>query len=206
MTTIEILAFLATLFSMMNPIGGVGIFAGMTSGKTLPEAKAIAIKCAIAAAITLLVVIWVGSEILHVFGINVTEIRVAGGIIVLIIGLNMLFDKHDHKSVKEEEKTNESIAVVPLAIPLVAGPGTMAAVLVSAQHHAGVAAKIEMSIASVAICALTGILFSFAKPIANKIGENGMSVVSRIMGLLLMAISIGMLSDGLTALFPVLST
>lgn len=208
MTLTEIASFLAALFSMMNPIGGVGIFAGMTADKTLSQAKAIAIKCAIAAAITLLLVIWLGGDILHIFGINVAEIRVAGGLIVLIIGLNMLFDKHEHKSVKEEpeENSSDSIAIVPLAIPLVAGPGTMAAVLVAAQHHAGVLAKVELSIAAIAICILTGVLFSFAKPIARNIGENGMSVVSRIMGMILMAIAVGMLSDGLKTLFPVLNT
>lgn len=208
MTITEIASFLAALFSMMNPIGGVGIFAGMTADKTLSQAKAIAIKCAIAAAITLLLVIWLGGDILHIFGINVAEIRVAGGLIVLIIGLNMLFDKHEHKSVKEEpeENSSDSIAIVPLAIPLVAGPGTMAAVLVTAQHHAGVLAKVELSIAAIAICILTGVLFSFAKPIARNIGENGMSVVSRIMGMILMAIAVGMLSDGLKTLFPVLNT
>lgn len=208
MTPTEIASFLAALFSMMNPIGGVGIFAGMTADKTLSQAKAIAIKCAIAAAITLLLVIWLGGDILHIFGINVAEIRVAGGLIVLIIGLNMLFDKHEHKSVKEEpeENNSDSIAIVPLAIPLVAGPGTMATVLVTAQHHAGILAKVELSIAAIAICILTGVLFSFAKPIARNIGENGMSVVSRIMGMILMAIAVGMLSDGLKTLFPVLSS
>lgn len=192
---------------MMNPIGGVGIFAGMTADKTSAQARGIAIKCAIAAAITLLVVVWAGGEILQIFGITVNEIRVAGGLIVLLIGLNMLFDKHEHKSVKEEspERESDSIAVVPLAIPLVAGPGTMATVLVAAQHHAGITAKIELSLAAIAICVLTGLLFSFAKPIANKVGENGMSVVSRIMGMILMAIAVGMLSSGLTAIFPALS-
>lgn len=193
---------------MMNPIGGVGIFAGMTADMSSTQAKKVAIKCATAAAITLLVVVWAGGEILQIFGINVSEIRVAGGLIVLLIGLNMLFDKHEHKSVKEEapENQSDSIAVVPLAIPLVAGPGTMATVLVAAQHHAGVAAKLELSLAAIAICVLTGLLFSFAKPIAHKIGENGMSVVSRIMGMILMAIAVGMLSSGLTELFPILAS
>ena len=202
----EIMTFVAALFSMMNPIGGVGIFAGMTSDKSVEEARVIARNCAIAAAVTLLIVIWAGNLILNLFGITVNEIRVAGGLIVLIIGLNMLFDKHEHKDVKEEHETSnqESIAVVPLAIPLVAGPGTMATVLVAAQHHAGQVAKIELSFVAVAICIATGLLFSFAKPIASRIGNNGMAVASRIMGMILMAIAVGMLGDGLTEMFPVL--
>lgn len=207
MPTNEILTFVAALFSMMNPIGGLGIFAGMTADKDEKEANAIAKKCAIAAAITLLVVIWAGGFILNIFGINVSEIRVAGGLIVLLIGLNMLFDKHDHRSVKNEpdSQNEESIAVVPLAIPLVAGPGTMATVLVAAQHQAGVVAKIELSVVAILICVFTGLLFSFAKPIANKIGNNGMAVASRIMGMILMAIAVGMLSEGLLEMLPALN-
>lgn len=207
MSASELLTFLAALFSMMNPIGGVGVFAGMTANKSAKEAKKIAQNCAIAAAITLLIVIWAGELILQVFGINVTEIRVAGGLIVLLIGLNMLFDKHEHKSVKDEEHEHhqDSIAVVPLAIPLVAGPGTMATVLVTAQHHTNMFAKLELSVVAMVVCTATGILFTFAKPIAMKLGNNGMAVASRVMGMILMAIAVGMLGDGLTAMFPVLA-
>lgn len=207
MSASELLTFLAALFSMMNPIGGVGIFAGMTADKSAAEAKKIARNCAIAAAVTLLIVIWAGELILQIFGINVTEIRVAGGLIVLLIGLNMLFDKHEHKSVKDEEHEHhqDSIAVVPLAIPLVAGPGTMATVLVTAQHHATLFAKLELSVVAIAVCIATGVLFTFAKPIAIKLGNNGMAVASRVMGMILMAIAVGMLGDGLTAMFPALA-
>lgn len=205
-TVNELMTFVAALFSMMNPIGGVGVFAGMTANKSAKEATQIAGKCAIAAAITLLVVVWVGNIILNVFGINVNEIRVAGGLIVLIIGLNMLFDKHEHNSARDDltDDDGASIAIVPLAIPILAGPGTMAAVLVTAQHHTGAVAHLEMSAVIIAICIATGILFSFAKPIANRIGDNGMAVASRIMGLILMAIGVGMLGEGLTTMFPVL--
>ncbi len=207
MTSTEIFAFLAALFSMMNPIGGVGIFAGMTADKSPDEARAIARKCALAAAITLLIVVWAGGEMLKLFGITVDEIRAAGGLIVLLIGLHMLFNKDEHKTSdaetsKSDEK--ESIAVVPLAIPLVAGPGTMATVLVAAQHHAGSVAKIELSVAVVGICVLTGVMFSFAGPVAARLGDSGMAVVSRVMGMILMAIAAGMIGAGLKGMFPAL--
>ena len=207
MTTTELVAFLAALFSMMNPIGGVGIFAGMTADKAPKEARAIARKCAIAAAITLLIVIWMGGEMLKIFGITADEIRAAGGLIVLLIGLNMLFNKDDHKISDAESNDSargDSIAVVPLAIPLVAGPGTMATVLVAAQHHAGMIAKIELSVAAIGICILTGALFSFSKPVASRLGASGMAVVSRVMGMILMTIAAGMIAAGLTGMFPVL--
>ncbi len=208
MTWTENLAFLAALFSMMNPIGGIGIFAGMTAEKSPEEAKSIARNCAIAAATTLLIVVWAGGELLKMFGITVDEIRAAGGLIVLLIGLNMLFNKNDHKTSPAEtapSQEGESIAVVPLAIPLVAGPGTMATVLVAAQHHAGVVAKVELSVSALSICLLTGVMFSFAGPLAKRLGDSGMAVVSRVMGMILMAIAAGMIGAGLKGMFPVLA-
>lgn len=205
MTSTELFTFVAALFSMMNPIGGVGIFAGMTADKSTKETQAIAKKCALAAAITLLVVIWAGGEMLKIFGITVDEIRTGGGLIVLLIGLHMLFNKDEHKTSETEKSSTESIAVVPLAIPLVAGPGTMATVLVAAQHQNGVFAKMELSLAAIAICILTGVLFYFSKAVATRLGDGGMAVVSRVMGMVLMAIAVGMLTDGLKGLFPVLA-
>ncbi len=208
MTLLETSSFLAALFSMMNPIGGVGIFAGMTAEKSNGEAKSIAWTCAFAAAITLLVVIWAGSFVLQLFQITVDEIRAAGGLIVLLIGQHMLFNKEDHKTSNAETKniqSEDNIAVVPLAIPLVAGPGTMATVLVAAQHHGGMIAKIQLSITAIAICIVTGILFSYAKPLASRLGKSGMAVISRVMGMILMAIAAGMIADGLKGMFPLLA-
>lgn len=201
-------AFIAALFSMMNPVGNVGIFAGMTADRDAAEAKTIAWKCAAACAITLLIVIWSGGALLGFFGISVEQLRAAGGIIVLLIGLHMLFNKSEHKTSaaeSEDAKARESIAVVPLAIPLVAGPGTMATVLVAAQRHPGIMAKVEISIAAAVLCVLTGLLFAYSKKIATLLGESGMAVVTRVMGMVLVAIAMGMLVDGLKSMLPALS-
>ena len=131
-------SFIAALFSMMNPIGNVGVFASMTVDRPAKEASRIGWTCAVAVMITLLIVAWSGSLILQFFGITVDSLRAAGGVIVLLIGLHMLFNKTEHQhSAKEldDAKSRASIAVVPLAIPMVAGPGTMATVLVAAQQH-----------------------------------------------------------------------
>jgi multiple antibiotic resistance protein len=86
-------SFIAALFSMMNPIGNVGIFAGMTADRPESEAKRIAWTCAAASAITLLIVAWAGPLLLDFFGITVNSLRAAGGVIVLLIGLHMLSNK-----------------------------------------------------------------------------------------------------------------
>jgi len=208
LTEAALTTFIAALFSMMNPVGNVGIFAGMTADRDRAEARLIAWKCALACAITLLIVIWTGGALLKFFGISVHQLRAAGGIIVLLIGLHMLFNKSEHKTSAaeaEDAKARESIAVVPLAIPLVAGPGTIATVLVAAQRHPGIMAKVEISIAVAALCVLTGLLFAYSKPIADWLGESGMAVVTRIMGMVLVAIAMGMLTEGLVSMIPALS-
>ena len=190
---------------MMNPIGNLGVFAGMTSNRQESEARRIAWTCAGAVAITLIVVAWSGSLLLEVFGITVDSLRAAGGIIVLLIGLHMLSNKSGHQHTSAEladAKPRASVAVVPLAIPIVAGPGTMAAVLVAAQQHPSILSKGEISVVILALAAFCGLLFGFAAPIAKWLGQSGMGVVTRIMGMILAAIAIGMLADGLKGLLP----
>ncbi len=198
-------SFVAALFSMMNPIGNVGVFAGMTADRAADQARRIAWTCAAAIAITLLIVAWGGSLALGFFGITVDSLRAAGGVIVLLIGLHMLFNKSEHKhsaAELEDAESRASIAVVPMAIPIVAGPGTMATVLVAAQQHPSVLSKIEMSIVIGGLSALCGLLFSFATPISKRLGESGMGVVTRVMGMILAAIAMGMLADGLKGMLP----
>lgn len=198
-------SFAATLFSMMNPIGNIGVFAGLTSDRSAAESRKIAWSCAFAVVVTLLIVAWAGPELLTFFGVTVDSLRAAGGLIVLLIGLHMLFNKSEHKHSSnelEDAQSRTSIAVVPLTIPIVAGPGTMAAVLVAAQQESTILSKIEISLVIVGFSVLIGVLFSFASPIANRIGESGMGVVTRVMGMILAAIAMGMLADGLKALMP----
>jgi multiple antibiotic resistance protein len=198
-------SFVAALFSMMNPIGNVGVFAGMTADRPGDQVGRIAWTCAGAVAITLLIVAWSGPLLLQFFGITVDSLRAAGGVIVLLIGLHMLFNKSEHKhspAELEDAASRASIAVVPMAIPIAAGPGAMATVLVAAQQHPSVLSKLEISIVIVALAALSGLLFSFATPISKRLGESGMGVVTRVMGMILAAIAMDMLADGLKGMLP----
>jgi multiple antibiotic resistance protein len=198
-------SLVAALFSLMNPIGNLGVFAGMTADRSEAEARQVAWTCAAAASVTLLIVTWTGSLLLQIFGITVDALRAAGGVIVLLIGLRMLTNDAGHKHSPEEladARPRASVAVVPLAIPIVAGPGTMAAVLVAAQQQPTVLDKIEISLVILAIAALCGLLFSFAAPLARRLGEAGMGVITRVMGMILATIAMAMLADGLKGMLP----
>ncbi|MEK9662755.1 MAG: MarC family protein [Alphaproteobacteria bacterium] len=198
-------SFIAALFSMTNPIGNLGIFAGLTAGRPPMEARRIALTCAVATAVTLLVVAWAGTAVLAFFGIGVDALRTAGGLIVLLIGLHMLFNKAEHKHSEgelDDAKDRASIGVVPLAIPIVAGPGTMTAVLVAVQQHPSVLDRAEISAVILARSALVGALFCLGGPLSKRLGTAGMGVVTRVMGMILAAIAVGMLAEGLGALLP----
>lgn len=205
MTEAALTTFIAALFSMMNPIGNVGLFAGLTAHRPDAEARAIAWACAGASAITLLIVAWGGTYVLQMFGITIDTLRAAGGLIVLLIGLRMLSNSNVHRSSDQEHadaKERDSVAVVPLAIPIVAGPGTMAAVLVAAQQHPAILAKGEISAVIVAMSVLTGLIFTFSAPVTKRLGASGMGVVTRVMGMILAAIAMGLLAEGLKGMLP----
>jgi multiple antibiotic resistance protein len=205
LTEAALMTFVAGLFSMLNPIGSLGVFAGMTADRSDTEARRIAWTCAGAVTITLLVLVWSGELLLEFFGISIDSLRAAGGIILLMIGLSMLANKSNDKHTPEElkdAKPRESIAVVPLAIPIVAGPGAMAFVLVGAHQNPAILSKVEISLAIVALSALTGLLFSFAGPISKRLGKSGMGVITRVMGLVLASIAMGLLTEGLKGLLP----
>jgi len=205
MTEASLITYIAALFSMTNPIGNVGIFAGMTADRSAGEAKLTAWTCAFAVAVTLLIMTWSGGLLLKFFGIDIHELRAAGGIIVLLIGLSMLRSDTRHQQTSaeaEDDKEREQIAIVPMAIPIVAGPGAMATAILAAGHHGSFASKVELSFAVIALAGLIGLLFSFSRPIANVLGTSGMGVVTRVMGMILAAIAMGMLADGLKGMLP----
>ncbi len=201
----ELTSFIAALFSMMNPIGNLGVFVGVTSDRTTAEAQRVAWTCAGSVAIILLIFAWSGTLLLDFFGITVDSLRAAGGIIVLLIGLHMLFNKSEHQhspAELEDAKPRASIGVVPLAIPVVAGPGTLATVLIAAQRQETVLSKVEISAVIVVLSAFIGVLFMFAEPLSRRLGEAGMGVVTRVMGMVLASIAMGMLTSGLKGMLP----
>ncbi len=154
--------FVAGLFAKMKPVGNVAVFAILTQGSSKDDVRYTAWTCAIACIVTLLIVTWGGNYVLAFFGISVDAVRAAGGIIVLLIGLNILANNNQHRHTDaetEDAKTRPEVGVVPRAIPIVAGPGTIATVLVAAQDRTWMG-HIEISVVIVVLA--VGLLFSMA--------------------------------------------
>ncbi len=204
---VSMVTFVVALIAVMNPIGNAALYIGMSSDRTKHEQHRISLVASIAVAIILLLALWIGMPILNVFGINLNSFEAAGGLIVTLIGLRMirggsLTHGHDTKAVQEADKHKHSIAVVPLAIPIIAGPGSISTIIANAKNFPTLHERIELSFVMVGIGVFIGFVLFFAPFIGRCLGEGGMRIVTRVMGLLLTAIALQMLSSGLLGMFP----
>lgn len=150
-----IIAFATALFAILNPIGGVAIFSGMVADRTEAERRSIAIRAGIAIGVILVVTVWAGEFVLGFFGIGIPSLRVAGGIMITLISLSMLQSNqsaiHDSKNGGRAFASEQDIAVVPLAMPMISGPGAIVTVIVNTHHYTGIESNLEMSAVCVAI-------------------------------------------------------
>ena len=194
------------IFTISNPIGNLPIYLSFTSGNKRQD-RAIARSCAFTFLISLLLATWLGNDLLSFFGISRPAFQVAGGLIVVLIGLSMLRSEtskvhHDPNSV-ERDQNSAVKGIVPLGIPLLAGPGTLT-VVIADPSAASMGGKLSLSLVVLAMTALVYLIFNAAELLSSKISQSALQVLTKIMGLLLTAIAIQMLFSGLSAGFPVL--
>lgn len=184
-------------FAIMNPIANTAVFAGLTSSKAKSEQIKIASKALIITFIVILLFSVLGKAIFHLFGITLPALRIAGGILVFIVGYHML-NGDNSKLHTAEQNYDSDIAVSPLAVPLLAGPGTIATAMnYSASGGWG---EIIVTVAMFAIlCIITFFCFIFSSKILVIIGESGLSIITRLMGLILTVIGAQMLIIGVSS-------
>ena len=194
------LKFLAALLAIFNPLYGIPIFLSMTDGYSEPERKRVALIVTGTVVIISLVVVLIGEEILAVFGIDVPSFRIAGGLIILGIGMSMLNVSGrapgDEQAAQEGHKKESNIAVVPLAIPLTFGPATIATTIVFAHTLPDGAEIVTLGSAILIACAFVGIGLLFAVPISRFLGPTMINVLTRVMGIILVAVAIEMMLTG----------
>lgn len=205
----EYLQLLAGLVSVVNPIGAIPTFIALTAARSKVDRKRTALICAGAVCLVLLAALLAGEPILSFFGISLPAFRVAGGILVLLMGISMLHVTPDRSRHTPEEQAEsydkESVAVVPLAIPLLSGPGAISTTIVYAhiEHSWMHYLLVSGVILSVSLIVLIATLA--APKIAEVMGRTGMNVVTRVMGLLLTSIAVEFIASGLSTLFPALA-
>ncbi len=194
------------LFAICNPMTVLPIFLTLCAERSNEEQRSTAVKAGIAAMIIFIVCTWLGTPILDIFGIDIPSFQVAGGLIVLLIALSMV---QDSASRSQQASTNDkatlnkpSIAVVPLAIPLMAGPGAITTVIVAAGRYTSILDKVWISLVAILVAIIVGVSLYYADVIYRTIGQNGIKITGRVMGIILTAIAVSILREGLTTLFP----
>jgi multiple antibiotic resistance protein len=189
-------------FAIMNPIANTPIFLGLTSDLDARSSKLVAAKALLIALIIVLVFSVLGKAIFELFGISLPAFRITGGILVFLVGFQLLHGKSSaihSKSLGEEESDEEaalSVAVSPLATPILAGPGT----IVTAMNFAasGSIAHVILTVAVFALmCLITFLLFTYGAKFVRAIGKEAVAVVTRMMGLILAVIGTQMLIQGI---------
>ena len=196
-----------TLFAIVDPVGVIPIFLLATQSFSDPQRKRAAWVAALTVWLVLGIFTFTGEHILRFFSIRIEAFSVAGGLLLLLLALSMLqahvspLKQTPDEAMEAEEK--EAVGVVPLGIPLLAGPGALTHVIVAAGAAKGDVMHQAALLIPVTLVALTvWIAFRAAPAIAKRLGKTGIHVVTRLMGLIIAAISIEMLARGLAGLFP----
>lgn len=190
------LTTLVALFAIMNPLGAIPLFLAITPPDAAVRRK-VAIQASIATFVTLVVAYFAGELILELFRIDMDAFRIAGALIIAAAGWSMVFGR----AAKAYGDDIRSPAVIPLAIPKLAGPGAMAVVIALGDQDRG-SVMLEDVIILAVITAITLVLLLFANPIERGLGQNGMDVMTRVFGLLLLAIAISSILTSLADYFP----
>ncbi len=208
-TTQDYMKFFAALMAIVNPIGAIPIFINLTQDNTPILRRQNANRAAWAAGIILLTTLFTGEMLLVFFGISIASFRVGGGILILLMAISMLHAQMSSAKHTQEEADDsaerDNIAVVPLATPLLAGPGAISTVILYGQRHGS---PLHFAFLTLIILILTlSLLLSFraAPLIAKSLGKTGINVVTRIMGLIMAAVGVEFIANGLKQLFPILA-
>ena len=180
----------ATIWTTIDPIGNVAIFAGLTAALSRTERHLTALRAVFYATIILVSAMTVGQVILDVIGIHMHSLKVAGGTILFLFGLQMLFGKLDSKT-EQSPDAGRDLAVFPLAVPAIAGPGAMMAIIVLTDNDVyTVPERIQTGVVLVVVLVVTYLLLLFSDGILRVIGRQGASVLVRVMGLILCSLAV----------------
>lgn len=193
-----LLTSFVTLFVIMDPIGTTPIYVALTSGMDKAERRRVAIRAIVIAAGLMAVFGIAGEALLGLIGIGMPAFRISGGLLLFLIAVEMLFERRTERRERQSTGARPDPSVFPLAMPLLAGPGSLASmVLLTSQHEGDWLATIEIMGVMLAVLAVVYVLFSLAGPVERLLGHTGIVVVTRLLGILLAALSVQFVLDGL---------
>ncbi|HZV99690.1 MAG TPA: MarC family protein [Methylophilaceae bacterium] len=198
------------LFAIVNPIGSVPIFISATDGWSWDDRVKTARIVAVTVFLVLTTAAFVGDRILEFFSISIPSFQVGGGVLLMLIAISMMHGKQSHARQTPEEAIavadREAVAIVPLSIPLLAGPGAISSMIIAAQQSGDLWGHVSLVIPIAAVCLLVWLALGLSGRIANRLGTIGINVVTRLMGLILAAMAVEFIAHGISGLFPGLAT
>jgi MarC family membrane protein len=197
----SIMAF-ASLFTMMNPIGIIPVYISLTSYLNPKAAKRVAYKAVLTALLTLVLFAVAGKFIFDFFAITIDSLRIVGGIIFFIAGYDMLQARLNRTKSSENEhfEDTKDVAISPLGIPLISGPGAITVSIVLYNDAIDISYKLALFVVIILLMAIVLAALLGGRQIMKLLGENGNKVLMRIMGLIVMVIAVEFLFSGLTPL------
>ena len=194
---------LVTLFVVVDPLGLVPAYAGLVAGRPASASRGVAGRAVVIAGSVLLVFALIGNPLLRYLGVGLGALQVAGGLLLFRIGMDMVFAQLRRETPAEaaEARARDDIAVFPLAIPLIAGPGAFASVLVLTTTAIGDPQRsLVLVIAGVVVLVAAYLSLRASARVVRLFGQTGVNVVTRVLGLVLAALAVQYVADGLVAL------
>ena len=205
MTALFFSAFI-TLFVVIDPPGCAPIYAGLTKGAAPAERRSMAIRAVVIAGIILIGFALFGEDLLDALHIELDSFRIAGGIMLFLIALEMVFEKRTQRREDRAEKVAatpevEDVSVFPMAMPMLAGPGAIAAIMLLTNEARGTEETLVVLGAMLAVLALTAAALIAAGPLIRVLGDRVEAVITRLLGVLLAALATQYVLDGLKGTF-----
>lgn len=205
--------FFIALLVILDPFFAVPIFLGLTQGVSKRHRGRIATVTALSVFLVLAVAAVLGESLLHTLGASLGSFRVGGGMVLLLMALTMLradppAPSTDSASVSANDRDSEgaSVAIVPLAIPLLAGPGAISTVIIQVHRSAAPWHLLYTLGCILGVCLVLWLVLKLAIPIGKFLGRTGINIINRLFGLILAAIAVEIIANGLKQLFPALAS
>ena len=188
-----------TLFVVIDPIGLAPIFIALTPGQSGAERRRIGARSLVIAAALLTLFGLTGDAILSAIGISISAFRIAGGLLLFLTALDMLFERRTERreGQADGDQPSHDPSVFPLAMPLLAGPGALATMILLVGENQGVGHVVMVHLMMLIVLGICMVLFALATPLARALGRTGVMVVTRLLGMLLAALSVQFVIDGL---------
>ena len=192
---------LITFFVVIDPPGCAPIYAGLTKGASPTHRRAMAVRSVLVASAILFVFALFGEDLLRALGISLASFRIAGGIMLFLIALEMVFEKRtqrreDRAAKVAETPEVEDVSIFPMAMPMIAGPGSIASVMLLMSRNDGLERSLVVLAALATILALTLLALLAAGPIMRVLGVKIEAVITRLLGVLLAALAVQFVIDG----------